>query len=169
MKKIMVTACFFQLTQGYAQIPRLRGSQVYRETWLTRKPVFTFGVDSCQRYYYYHCDGLDTLLQLLQARGDTAKYIRLYFSFVIDHRGILSDPRFVRVGATAYAGTKFSRTLTYFSSHRHFFQKIIEHMLLLMPFWKPGLLNGIPVDARVEDYIQFWVGKQLPITNKRTR
>ncbi|MDE3253102.1 MAG: hypothetical protein KGO92_09880 [Bacteroidota bacterium] len=135
---------------------------VYQAKTLSHPPLFPFGSDSCQRFYYYHCDGLDSLLQLVQQKGDTAKYIRLHFSFVIDQRGVLSDPRFLRVSATLYAGSNFSRTLTYFSGHHRFFQKMIQRMLLSMPLWNPGLLDTSPVNARVEDYIQFWIGKSLP-------
>jgi hypothetical protein len=31
-----------------------------------------------------------------------------------------------------------------------------------MSFWKPGLYNGVPVNCRVKDYLQFWVGINLP-------
>jgi hypothetical protein len=35
-------------------------------------------------------------------------------------------------------------------------------MIGKMPFWKPGLQNGVPVDSRVEDFLQFWVGINPP-------
>lgn len=162
MKKMIWIGCLFLATKGFAQMKQSHLPVVYNAKSITHPPLFPFGFDSCQRYYYYHCEGLDSLLLLLQLKGDTAKFIRLHFSFVIDYRGLLNDPRFLRVSATSYAGSNYSRTLTYFSNYQGFFQKMIQRMLLPMPFWKPGLLNGLPVYARVEDYIQFWIGKRLP-------
>lgn len=162
MKKMIWIVCIFLLPESNAQIRQTYLPVIYNAKSISHPPLFPMGIDSCQRYYYYHCEGLDSLLHLLQINGDTARYIRLHFSFVIDHRGRLTDPRFVRVSATSYPGSNDSRTLPYFSGHRLFFQTMIQRMLLSMPFWKPGLLNARPVDARVEDYIQFWIGKQLP-------
>jgi hypothetical protein len=39
---------------------------------------------------------------------------------------------------------------------------MIKQMLRKMGSWKPAIQEGIPVNCRVEDYFQFWVGTTLP-------
>ncbi|MGL1180882.1 hypothetical protein ACSTLD_24525, partial [Vibrio parahaemolyticus] len=65
-------------------------------------PIFPYGVDSIRRYYYNHFDGFDSLLSKAIQYGDTARYIRVYFEFVINNYGNASEAKFLRVAATQH-------------------------------------------------------------------
>jgi hypothetical protein len=66
------------------------------------------------------------------------------------------------MASTQYARGESARTIRYFSEDRKYYDKRIADMIGKMPFWKPGLQNGVPVDSRVEDFLQFWVGINPP-------
>ena len=91
-------------------------------------------------------------------RGDTAKYVRVYFSFIVDKYGLVYDTHFLRIASTQYAKSAGAKVLSYFFENRHYYGKIIQQMLLDIPLWKPAIRNGITVACRVEDYLQFWIG-----------
>lgn len=164
MKQIIFFLLLLCGTKGYTQrIINSRGNQtVYRSAYMEQPAVFVMGKDSCQRFYFTHFTGFDSLLQMLIRKGDTAKFIRLHFSFLIDRHGILSGPHFKKIAATAYQKSKYDRELIYFRSTRTYWNRLVKQMLSEMGFWKPGLQNGKPVDCLVDDYMQFWVGLQLP-------
>ena len=103
------------------------------------------------------------MLTKVIAMGDTAKYIRVCFSFVIAADGSPYDPYFLVIGSTQYGKSAGMRLLKYFDADKKYYEGLIKQMIAKMTFWKPGLYNGIPVDSRVEDYLQFWVGINPPI------
>jgi hypothetical protein len=131
-------------------------------------PIFPNGADSLLRFYFSHFTCFDSLLTKAIERGDTAKYIRLYFSFVIDENGAATESQFIRVASTQYAKSEGARTIPYFMDDKPFYDACIKAMIYKMPFWKPGVLpvrysnSMVASDARVEDYIQFWVGINPP-------
>lgn len=135
---------------------------IFNARTMEKPPVFPLGRDSCKRFYFAHFEGFDSVLTKTVERGDTAKYIRVYFSFVIDRNGAPYDAHFERIASTQYARSDGAKTIKYFSDDKEYYDGIIKSMNAKMPFWKPGLYNNVPVEARVEDYIQFWVGLVPP-------
>ena len=129
-------------------------------------PVFPFGRDSLQRFYFSHFTGFDSLLRKAITNGDTAKYLRVYFSYIIDVRGRAYNVQFDRVGAAWYVKAEGARTLYYFNDDKKYFESKIKEMMHQMPSWKPGLLRlgntQVITDARVHDYVQCWVGIKPP-------
>lgn len=164
MKQIIFYLLLLFGTRGYSQgfINSHASPKVYRSAYLNQPAFFVMGKDSCQRFYFTHFMGFDSLLQMLIRRGDTVKFIRVHFSFVIDRHGILCDPHFKKIAATAYGKSKYDRELIYFRRNKNYWNGLVKQMLSEMGFWKPGLLNGKPVDCLVDDYMQFWVGRQMP-------
>ena len=135
---------------------------IVKAAYLSKQPVFSLGVDSCKHFYFTHFNGFDSLLSKVVAYGDTAKYIRIYFSFIVDKVGIPYDAKFEKIAATSFPNSLHARTLSYFNNDQKYYEHLLQLMILKMSWWKPGLLNGLPVDSRVDDYIQFWVGLSLP-------
>ncbi len=97
---------------------------------------------------------MDSLVSKAVAHGDTAKYLRVYFTFVVDKYGFLSAPDFIRIATTRYAKSFTAKTVTYIGGDAYF-EKLIKEMLRKMDPWKPALKDGVPVSCRVEDYFQF--------------
>jgi hypothetical protein len=137
-------------------------SRLFEAKYLQKPPQFPFGADSCRRFYFANFGGFDSVLSKVIERGDTSKYIRVYFSFIVDKNGAPYDGRFERMASTQYARGESAKTIRYFSEDRKYYDKRIADMIGKMPFWKPGLQNGVPVDSRVEDFLQFWVGINPP-------
>lgn len=133
-------------------------ARLFEARYLQKPPQYPFGADSCKRFYFTNFGGFDSVLSKVIERGDTAKYIRVYFSFIVDKNGAAYEGRFERIASTQYARGEFAKTIWYFLEGRKYFDKHIAAMIGKMPFWKPGLQNGVPVDSRVEDFLQFWVG-----------
>ncbi|MEO7532050.1 MAG: hypothetical protein ABIS69_11580, partial [Sediminibacterium sp.] len=131
--------------------------KIYDEHYLQFPAVYPFGIDSCQRCYFVNFKGFDSVLYKVIAYGDTAKYIRVYFTFVIDKYGAPYDVHFEKIASTQYAKSITVKLLTYFTD-RTYYSKRIQEMMYQMPLWKPALLNGLAVDCRIHDYLQFWVG-----------
>ena len=132
--------------------------KLFDAKYMQKPPVYPFGPDSCKRFYFSHFRGFDSLLTRVIENGDTAKYIRVYFSFIIDKNGTPYDARFEKIAATRYARSEGAKTITYFFENKKYYENLIREMISKMTFWKPGLHNMVPVDSKVEDYIQFWVG-----------
>ncbi len=173
MKRIVLFLSLFISAQVFSQRTLPQGTHVfYGEVFDAKKmqhpPIYPFGQDSLLHYYYAHFAGFDSVLTKAIANGDTAKYIRVYFSFVIDRDGTPGDPHFRRVASTEYAKSATARTIKYFDDDKAYFDEVIKKMVHKMGFWKPGLANlansgsMVAADARVEDYIQFWVGINPP-------
>lgn len=142
---------------------------VLSASYMQWPPVFPFGPDSLQRFYFSHFEGFDSLLAKAIAWGDTAKYLRICFSYSIDENGATYDVRLERIAVSSYANSKTARTLTYFNSNKKYYEVLLKKMMRNMPFWKPGLMAAgntgvlVPAAARVMDCIQFWVGINPPV------
>jgi hypothetical protein len=95
-------------------------------------------------------------------KGDTAKYLRVYFSFKIDELGNVYEPKFERVASTRSRVTGFAKTIKYFNDLKPILDQAIRAMIQQMPVWKPGLQDGIPVKTANSDYLQFWIGLSAP-------
>ncbi len=137
-------------------------SQIFDAATMQKPPVYPFGTDSCKRFYFNHFAGFDTVLSKAVQKGDTATFIRVYFSFVVDSKGTPYDARFERVASTPSYKTKDAKTIKYFNEDKKYLDKLIKEMVSKMIIWKPGLYNDVRVEAKVDDFIQFWVGINPP-------
>lgn len=160
MKTLFLCALLFAAAAPYAQSSYY--NRVFEAKYMSKPPVFTFGPDSLKRFYYSHFPAFDTVLSLALANGDTAKFIRIYFSFYLDENGFAYDPQFERVAATKSAVTENARTIRYFNEMKGVLQSAVKTMLHQMPQWRPGLQDGQPVKTLNYDYLQFWVGLSTP-------
>ncbi|MDB5209439.1 MAG: hypothetical protein JWQ30_266 [Sediminibacterium sp.] len=156
MRIFLATVAVLFSTLAYSQ-----DGKVYDAKYLSAKPMYPPGIDSCRRFYFAHFNGFDSVLYKVVTQGDTAKYIRIYFSFVIDKYGFVSDAHFEKIASTQYAKSATARMLKYFSA-KEYYNKLIKDMLQKMPSWKPALLYGVPVDCKMNDYFQFRVGAIPP-------
>ncbi len=168
MRKIVV--CLFAIlsvraaAQNLGNGNQLRGNTtLFDARYVQTPPLYPFGVGSCKRFYMAHFTGWDSVLTHTIAQGDTAKYIRIYFSFSVDRYGATYNAHFEKIAATVLPTSKYARTIPYFFSNKKYYDALIKKMIAHMPFWKPALQNGIPVDCRVDDYFQFWVGIRSPV------
>ena len=139
-----------------------RYDRVYESRYIQQAPVYPKGIDSARRYYFHHFTGMDSLLSKAIVYGDTLKYLRVYFSFVIDKYGLITEPHFIRIASTRYAQSLNAKTVNYFSADELYYEKAIKQMLRKMDSWKPALYKGVPVSCRMEDYFQFWAGMGGP-------
>lgn len=97
---------------------------------------------------------MDSLISKAVAHGDTAKYLRIYFSFVVDKYGFFTDTHFIRAASTRYAKSFTAKTITYIGNEAYY-EKLVKEMLRKMSPWKPALKDGVPVSCRIVDYFQF--------------
>jgi len=137
-------------------------NQVFETRFVQIPPAFASGPNSCKRFYFSHFSGFDSLLAHVVAKGDTAKYLRVYFSFIVDKNGVVYDAHFMRAASTQYAGSAGAKTIRYFFEDAEYYERMIKQMILAIPLWKPAFEDGVPVACRVEDYLQFWVGLAPP-------
>ena len=135
-----------------------RYDRVYESRYIQQAPVYPKGIDSARRYYFHHFTGMDSLLSKAIVYGDTLKYLRVYFSFVIDKYGLITEPHFIRIASTRYAQSLHAKTVLYFLNDEPYYEKAVKQMLQKMGSWKAALQDGVPVSCRVEDYFQFWLG-----------
>jgi len=136
--------------------------KVYEAKYMQKPPLFPPGRDSLRNFYFNHFPAFDTVLQLAVKKGDTAKYLRIYFSFNIDEQGYVYDTEFERVASTRSATTEGAKLIAYFLDIRSYLNQAVKQMLDKMPAWKPGLQSGRPVRVHCEDFLQFWVGLTPP-------
>jgi hypothetical protein len=134
----------------------------YEAKYMQKPPVFPAGKDSLRRFYFSHFPAFDSVLAKAVQKGDTAKYIRIYFSFYLDENGYAYEPKFERVASTRSAVTENATTLRYFSEMKSILNKAITKMLNKMPQWRPGMQDGFVVKTINYDYLQFWVGLSEP-------
>ncbi len=156
MRIFFIWVAIFFSSQCLAQYHK-----AYDAKYLQTPAIYPSGTDSCQRFYFSHFKGFDSVLSKLIANGDTAKYIRVYFSFVIDKYGAAYNAHFEKIASTQYAKGITSKLVKYFPA-KAYYEKLVKEMIRQMPLWKPALLNGLPVDCKMEEYLQFWVGINLP-------
>jgi hypothetical protein len=134
----------------------------YEAKYMQKPPVFPMGKDSLRRFYFSHFPAFDSVLSKAVQKGDTAKYIRIYFSFYLDENGYAYEPKFERVASTRSAVTENAATLRYFADMKGLLNKAITQMLNKMPQWRPGMQDGFVVKTINYDYLQFWVGLSEP-------
>jgi hypothetical protein len=137
-------------------------NQIFDAKTMQKPPVYPFGMDSCKRFYFANFDGMDSVLTKAVRNGDTATFIRVYFSFVVDTKGTAYDGRFERIASTASYKTKDAKTIKYFNEDKKYYDKLIKQMVSKMTIWKPGLYDEVRVEAKIDDFIQFWVGINPP-------
>ena len=160
MKTLFLCALLFAAASSCAQSSYY--NRVFEAKYMSKPPVFTFGTDSLKRFYYAHFPAFDTVINKAVSNGDTAKYIRIYFSFYLDENGFVYDPQFERVASTRSRVTENAKTIRYFNDMKTVLQSAIKAMLHQMPQWRPGLQDGQPVKTVNYDYLQFWVGLSAP-------
>lgn len=142
--------------------PFVKNDKIYAYRYVQHPPIFPFGIDSCKRFYFTHFNGYDSLIAQMVSRGDTSKYIRIYFSFVVDQFGMLSNVRFTRIATTRYAKSMGAKTVRVGNAETQLFDQQINQMLFTMSAWHPALQDGLPVNCWVEDFLQVWVGANPP-------
>ncbi|MES2003187.1 MAG: hypothetical protein V4450_01600 [Bacteroidota bacterium] len=136
--------------------------------FLQYPPVFPHGKDSLQRFYFTHFNGFDSLLAKAIAHGDTGRYIRVYFSFVINEWGTAYDAQFDKIASTQYSKSRMAKTIPHFLDDKKYYGEVIKKMIAQMPFWKPGLVPvgnaGTMVTGlvRITEFMQFWIGIDPP-------
>lgn len=156
--------CIALLVASAAFSQKLYYNRIFTARELQKPPQYPYGADSCVHFYFNHFEGLDSVLTKVIAMGDTAKYIRVYFSFIISEDGTPYDAKFLGVGSTQYAKSAGVKYLKYFDddANKKYYNAVIRRMFTKMTFWKPGIYNGLPVDCLIHDYVQFWVGIEPP-------
>lgn len=138
-------------------------NHVFDARYVQYKPYFPFGNDSAQRFYMNHFSAWDTVISTVINHSDTALYLRIYFSFVVDKSGALLEPHFERIAATPSRNTASAKTLNYFKPLQPLLQKAVANMLHQMPLWKPAAQYGRPVLCKQYEFIQIWIGLQPPL------
>lgn len=138
-------------------------SAVYNAQYMDRPPVFGPGEDSLSRLFFKRFSQWERLIGKAVENGDTAKYLRVNFSYLIDRDGTPYDGRFVSVTSTRYPRARAGKGIRYLSESREELQQAVKSMLSFVPQrWTPGLMSGRPVRSLREDYIQIWVGLSDP-------
>ncbi|HEX6915676.1 MAG TPA: hypothetical protein VF145_10570 [Chitinophagaceae bacterium] len=137
-------------------------NRTFEAKYMEKPPVFPKGADSLRRFYFNHFPAFDTVISKAVENGDTAKFIRVYFSFTVDEQGFIYDPLFERVASTRSVATESAKTIRYFASLKQLMQDAVTSMFRKMPQWQPGVQDGIPVKATCYDYLEFWCGLSAP-------
>lgn len=160
MKPLISVVLLFASLVSYSQSSYY--NRIFEAKYMNKPPVFAYGKDSLKRFYFNHFSAFDTIINKAVQNGDTAKYLRIYFSFYIDERGFVYEPKFERVASTRSAVTESAKTIRHFSDMKNELQEAVKNMLLKMSAWRPGVENGQPVKTLNYDYMQFWVGLTPP-------
>jgi len=167
MKKIFIALYLLGTLQGFSQTEETVGKQYYYKLfeydYVERKPIFPFTADSLRNFYLSHFTAFDSLVTRCISNGDTAKYIRVHFEFVLDESGMAYDPKFSYIGSTRYKSSKSDKKIKYFDDLQPDFNDAVKLMVRAMPTWRPALQNGIRVNCRKEEFFQFWLGIKPPI------
>ena len=143
-------------TNTNASINQIR--RIYDYDFVDKKPIFIAGKDSLNNLYLSYFSGLDSLAVRCIDNGDTAKYIRVHFEFVIDENGTPYDGKFSYIGTTRYGSSSGDKKVKYFDDLKEYFNGAIKKMIQYIPTWKPALQNNIRVSCFVKDSFQFWLG-----------
>ena len=166
MKKLLFALCFFSCVKGFAQTEETAGKQFYNKLFdydfVERKPIFPFTADSLRNFYLSHFTAFDSLIGRCIERGDTAKYIRVHFEFILDESGVAYDPKFLFVGSIRYKSGSSDKKIKYFDDLKTYFNDATKQMIKMMPSWRPALQNNVRVNCRKEDFFQFWLGINPP-------
>jgi hypothetical protein len=143
-------------TNTNASINQIRG--IYDYDFVERKPIFIAGKDSLNKVYLGYFTGFDSLAVRCIDKGDTAKYIRVHFEFVIDENGTPYDGKFSYIGTTRYGSSSGDKKVKYFDDLKEYFNGAIKKMIQYIPSWRPAMQNNIRVSCFVKDSFQFWLG-----------
>ncbi len=160
MKTLLFIVLLFVTLVSYSQSSYY--NRTFEAKYMNNPPVFAYGKDSLKRFYFSHFSAFDTVINKAVENGDTAKYLRIYFSFYIDESGFVYEPKFEKVASTRSAVTESAKTIRHFNDMKDVLQKAVQTMLLKMSAWRPGVENGQPVKSLNYDYMQFWVGLTPP-------
>ncbi|MBX2931955.1 MAG: hypothetical protein KF781_08430 [Chitinophagaceae bacterium] len=133
-------------------------NKIFDYNYVEKKPVFAAGEDSLRRFYLSRFTALDSLVARTVSKGDTAKYIRVHFEFIIDENGIPYSGEFSYIGSTKYGASKSDKKIKYFNDLKKYFNDAIKEMIKKMPNWRPALQNNVRVKCSVDDYFQIWLG-----------
>ena len=87
MKIILTLVAICIYVSGFAQQKSTYYNRAFEAKYMQTPPVFVAGKDSLRRFYFTHFPAFDTVISKAVEKGDTAKYIRIYFSFYIDENG----------------------------------------------------------------------------------
>ena len=164
----IILSFLFCLCVFLAGAQRPGSSKVADARMLQKPPVFPMGRDSLQRFYFSHFAGFDSLLTSAISHGDTGRYLRVFFTFIVDENGATYDPQFSFIGSTRYGKSAGVKPIEHFKADKDYYQSVIKDMIRHMPFWKPALIPVRNADlmkpgsARVTDFIQCWVGINPP-------
>lgn len=162
LSMLLLCGCFVARAQTGSRFGTQAYDKLYEAKYMPKPPVFVAGRDSLRHYYFDHFGAFDTVLTQAVNHGDTAKYLRVYFSFNIDPDGIPYDVKWERVASTRSPVTESALTLGYFNEMKPVLQQAVIRLFNKMPSWRPGLHNGVPVHTHCEDFLQFWVGLTPP-------
>jgi hypothetical protein len=135
-------------------------NRIYNANYVEKKPFFKGGQDSLNNLYLQYFQGFDSLVARCVDKGDTAKYIRVHFQFVVDNMGTLYDAKFTYVGSTRYRASSGDKKIKYFDDLKPYFENNVKNMISHIPAWVPALHAGMRVACTVEDYFQLWLGTQ---------
>lgn len=133
-------------------------NRLYEYNFVERKPIFRYSKDTLQNFYVANFIGIDSLASYCIEKGDTAKYIRVNFEFIIDENGTPYDGNFLSIGTTKYAGSSGFSKIKYVDNLKEYFDKAIKQMVRKIPNWYPAMQNNVRVNCIVKDYFQFWLG-----------
>jgi hypothetical protein len=164
MKKFLILVCSYCILNNVQsqRIATESSKQYYLNIfdydYVEKKPVFVAGKDSLRSFYLSHFTAYDSLVSQAILKGDTAKYIRVHFEYIIDDNGIPYNPAFNYIGSTRYAHSNGDKKIKYLNNLKEYFDKAIKQMIYKMPNWRPALQNNVRVRCKVEDYFQFWLG-----------
>lgn len=166
MKNIIIAICLLGSVHCFSQTEETAGKQYYNRLfeydYVERKPIFPAGADSLRNFYLSHFTAFDSLVTRCIANGDTAKYIRVKFEFILDENGIAYDPKFLSIATTRYKSSSGDKKVKYFDDLKTEFNDAIKKMVKAMPTWRPALQNNVRVACRKEDFFQFWLGINPP-------
>lgn len=140
-----------------------QAGKVFDAQYVQQAPFSIMGTDSLKQYYLNHFLGFDSLKSKATRNGDVEKYLRIYFTFIVDPDGFISEPHFQRIASTRYDKSYSAKTIEYFLTDDETYEKAIKLMLKKMPAWKPALQYGVPVSCKVTDYLQVWNGTEMKI------
>lgn len=160
MKPLNLVVLLFASLVSYSQSSYY--NRTFEAKYMNNPPVFAYGKDSLKRFYFTHFSAFDTVINKAVQNGDTAKYLRIYFSFYVDESGFVYEPKFERVASTRSAVTESAKTIRHFNDMKDVLQEAVKKMLLKLSAWRPGVENGQPVKTLNYDYMQFWVGLTPP-------
>lgn len=164
MKKYFILICsLYFLKNVQAQRISTESSKqyylnIFDYDYVEKKPVFVAGADSLRNFYLSHFTAYDSLISKAVLKGDTAKFIRVHFEYIIDENGIPYKPSFTYIGSTRYASSSGDKKIKYLNNLKDYFDNAIKQMIYKMPNWRPALQNNVRVRCKVEHYFQFWLG-----------